>query len=340
MLTIFICYSREQKEIRNIIKDSLKTTGYETKFDEKDVTTGELDWRSKIKSLIIESDIFLLLWSEKSCNSVIVETEIAIAIGNKIKIIPVALDSTPLPDEEEISYIQKVNFTERGAIIKLHKSLKDFEEGKKKYGKIPSATILSQFVNVPSGEFTFSKTNKLEKVKEFEISKFLVTISQYSEYRPSGFSEMSRRENLPINNISWFEARAYCSWLSELSKTPIKLPSELEWEYAAKAGKNFEFATKNGKINKSLVNYNNLNTNNYETTPMEQFPPNPFKIFDMTGNLWEWCEDFDDKYMNYCIVKGGSFLDCAYLCRNTSKYFMSPATSNILTGFRVMRVAN
>jgi formylglycine-generating enzyme required for sulfatase activity len=174
-------------------------------------------------------------------------------------------------------------------------------------------------------------------------------------------NEISEQVDQPVNNVSWEQAMQYCEWLSKLKdvvqrfphvleKLPdkqklywssnlndltLKLPSEIEWEYAAKAGHEFEYAAINGQIRRGLCNYNNFEE---KTTPKGSFLPNPFEVYDMSGNLWEWCEDADDALKDYHVVRGGSCIDPSENCRTTSRHSFHRRHGNLFTGFRVMRV--
>lgn len=129
----------------------------------------------------------------------------------------------------------------------------------------------------------------------------------------------------------------YCKWLSEKTGLVIRLPSELQWEYAAKAGQELEYATINGKIRRGICNYNFIET---KPTPREAFLPNAFELYDMSGNLWEWCEDEDAVLKDYRVVRGGSWIDPPENCRTTSRHSFHRSHGNLYTGFRVIRVLN
>ena len=112
------------------------------------------------------------------------------------------------------------------------------------------------------------------------------------------------REHWPVINVSWEEARDYCAWLTEQTAHNYRLPSEAEWEYACRAGTvaPFHFGA---RITTEKANFNGNHTYNGSaegsyrkmTLPVGSFPPNAFGLYDMHGNVWEWCEDaWHDSY--------------------------------------------
>jgi formylglycine-generating enzyme required for sulfatase activity len=152
---------------------------------------------------------------------------------------------------------------------------------------------------------------------------------------------------LPADNVSWDEATKFCVALSTLTQRTYRLPSEAEWEYACRAGTTTPFHF--GKtITTDLANYdgtddkNNKWSGSYgkgpkgiyrrQTTPVGTFPPNAFGLYDMHGNVWEWCQDtwhsnydgapndgsawIDENDNDYHILRGGSWVVNPQFCRS------------------------
>ncbi len=164
-------------------------------------------------------------------------------------------------------------------------------------------------------------------------------------------------DDLPVENISWEDAIEFCQRLSFHTGREYRLPSEAEWEYACRAGTTTPFnfgETITGK----LVNYNARMTYGSErqgayrqrTTPVGIFPPNAFGLYDMHGNVWNWCEDdwhdnYEDTPMDgrawtsrnssLKVMRGGSWFINPWFCRSASRFLNLPDVRNGFFGFRV-----
>ncbi|MBK1704302.1 Hsp70 family protein [Halochromatium glycolicum] len=137
----------------------------------------------------------------------------------------------------------------------------------------------------------------------FAIGRFAVTFAEYDAFcantgrtRPddNGWG----RGRHPVIRVSWDDALAYCDWLSAQTGRRYRLPSEAEWEYAARAGTTTAFWWGNA-IDPSLANYNGnysyaggpTGTDRQRTLTVNTFQPNPFGLYQVHGNVWEWCQD-------------------------------------------------
>ncbi|MDD1438412.1 formylglycine-generating enzyme family protein, partial [Dolichospermum sp. ST_sed10] len=158
---------------------------------------------------------------------------------------------------------------------------------------------------------------------------------------------------------SWNNAVAFCQRLSQKTQKNYRLPSEAEWEYACRAGTTTPFYF-GESINPELVNYNGNYTYGsapkgqyrQQTTDVGSFPPNAFGLYDMHGNVWEWC--LDDYIGNYSdapkdgnaltgqsglkMGRGGSWVNNPQYCRSASRNSYTRderGNLNYLIGFRV-----
>ncbi|MCA2625408.1 MAG: SUMF1/EgtB/PvdO family nonheme iron enzyme [Microcystis sp. M20BS1] len=160
--------------------------------------------------------------------------------------------------------------------------------------------------------FTRERPQHLVKVPAFYMSQTPITQAQWRaiaatakididlETNPSSFIG----DELPVERVNWYQATEFCKRLSRETKREYRLPSEAEWEYACRAGTKtpFHFGE---TITGELANYNAGYTYageakgeyRQQTTPVGQFPPNAFGLYDMHGNVWEWCADtWHDNY--------------------------------------------
>jgi formylglycine-generating enzyme required for sulfatase activity len=139
--------------------------------------------------------------------------------------------------------------------------------------------------------------------KPFALGVYAVTFDDYDRFCDSAQREKPKdkgwgRGNRPVINVIWEDARAYCAWLSEQTGRTYRLPSEAEWEYACRAGTDTPFHF-GAHIGTDQANFNGEYTYNgsakgeyrQRTMPVGAFPPNAFELYDLHGNVWEWCQD-------------------------------------------------
>jgi formylglycine-generating enzyme len=142
-------------------------------------------------------------------------------------------------------------------------------------------------------------------LKNFKISKTEVTVKQYRQFcRETGRSmpeapSWGWQDNNPMVNVNWHDAVAYCDWLSDKMDGLYRLPTEAEWEYAARGGKNSKGFKYSGGQSMHSVGWFSENSNS-RTQAVASKKPNELGIYDMSGNVWEWCSDWygKDYYAN------------------------------------------
>ncbi|MEG4914460.1 bifunctional serine/threonine-protein kinase/formylglycine-generating enzyme family protein [Microcoleus sp. B7-D4] len=197
-------------------------------------------------------------------------------------------------------------------------------------------------------------------IPPFFMGKYEVTQAQYQAVmgnNPSNFKGAKR----PVENVSWDEAVEFCQKLSEKTEKTYRLPSEAEWEYACRAGTTTPFYF-GDTITPDLVNYDGNNPYGAapkglwreQTTDVGSFPPNAFGLYDMHGNVWEWCSDkwhgnyngaptdgssWEPGTNNNRARRGGSWDSNAVYCRCAYRDFLSAGFRWRLRGFRVALVS-
>jgi formylglycine-generating enzyme required for sulfatase activity len=177
------------------------------------------------------------------------------------------------------------------------------------------------------------------RVTDFEISKYLVTQAQWLAVmgiNPSHF----KGYNLPVENISLLDVEEFIGKLNTKTQQRYRLPSEDEWEYACRAGTNTAFYT-GDTVSSTQANYEG-DTYKEQTTPVGSYPPNPWGLYDMMGNVWEWtasdyqadeCKDKDSKIRR--IVRGGSWFDSVAKLQSATRFAIKPDSRNFDLGFRL-----
>ncbi|MDJ0530502.1 MAG: SUMF1/EgtB/PvdO family nonheme iron enzyme [Microcystis sp. M53600_WE12] len=210
----------------------------------------------------------------------------------------------------------------------------------------------------------------LVKVPAFHMSQTPITQGQWRAIAATAKIDIDLKTNpsrfigdeLPVERVNWYEATEFCKRLSRETKREYRLPSEAEWEYACRAGTTTPFYF-GETITGELANYNAGYTYageakgeyRQQTTPVGQFPPNAFGLYDMHGNVWEWCADtWHDNYDgaptdgsawiengndNLSPLRGGSWSSVPDSCRsafrrhNDRRYFVIDGFD---LGFRVV----
>ena len=209
---------------------------------------------------------------------------------------------------------------------------------------IPGSSFL---MGSPEGEgYDSEKPQHKVTVQPFFMGKFQVTQSQWraiAKTDPSNF----KGDNLPVEQVSWEEAEEFCQKLSKQTGKEYHLPTEAKWEYACRAGTTapFHFGE---NITDRLANYGSG-----QTIPVGSFSPNAFGLYDMHGNVWEWCED--DWHGSYQgaptdgnawrsgisskkVIRGGAWNYYPDLCRSAYRSIVTRDLRNRNIGFRVMHV--
>jgi formylglycine-generating enzyme required for sulfatase activity len=192
----------------------------------------------------------------------------------------------------------------------------------------------------------------LVQLDEFYMSESLVTQKLYYEYM--GVNEsLFKDDTYPITNVSYYDANDFCNRFNQsVNNYCIRLPSEAEWEYAARANNNFMFS---GSNNLDEVGWFEKNSN-FKLHPINQKKPNGFGLYDMSGNVWEWCEDdysrsfgvlgwpFKNKILNPLIknispnkiVRGGCFLYNDKVCKVNIRSRRLASGKCSYVGFRIV----
>lgn len=197
--------------------------------------------------------------------------------------------------------------------------------------------------------------------KPFALSIYAVSFAEYDTYcqvsnQPKPFDQGWGRGSRPVINVDWFEAFAYCEWLSKLTGQRYGLPTEAEWEYACRAGTTTAYWWGEG-INTNQANYNGSDPhsgrsgqNRQQTLHVDQFQANPWGLFQMHGNIWEWtascyARNYDGSELkgsqktDVCerALRGGSWNHDPSALRSAARYRYVPDDRNYFRGFRVAR---
>lgn len=235
-----------------------------------------------------------------------------------------------------------------------------------------------EMVSVSEGHFSMgSSRNEVRRVAHeslrhdvdlpsFFVSKYPITQAQWAVI--AALPQVNRAlnpdpayfqgDNHPIESVSWLDAVEFCDRLSQHTGRRYQLPTEAQWEYACRAGTTTPFHT-GETITSQLADYvgtytyQSEPTGNYQqqTLPIGSFSPNAFGLYDMHGNVWEWCADawtpsrptLSNRLYSQSVntdslraIRGGSWLDAPAKLRSASRSGYSETSLNRTIGFRVV----
>jgi len=197
------------------------------------------------------------------------------------------------------------------------------------------------------GDFDEKPVHKVTITKPFYVGVFEVTNFQYelfdAEHRKlRGKDGFSTDDNEAVINVNWYEAQAFCRWLSDQEAVPYRLATEAEWEYACRTGTTDNFNT-GDKLGAEFVKGGNASLAVGKTTP------NRWGIYDMHGNVEEWCYDWYGPYKaepqtdpvgytvgDFRVLRGGSHGTGSYYMRSANRMGQVPECRNAFMGFRVV----
>ncbi|MEN8260449.1 MAG: formylglycine-generating enzyme family protein, partial [Pseudomonadota bacterium] len=230
-----------------------------------------------------------------------------------------------------------------------------------------------EMVEIPAGRFTMGSGNEdsdagseekpaheVRFAKPFSMGKYEVSFDEYDVFRvikgyPKPSDEGWGRGSRPVINVRWEEARDYAAWLKKKTGKHYRLPTEAEWEYAARGGSETIYPWGN-KIGKNKANCGECGSewDRKSTAPVGSFAANDFGLHDMVGNVWEWVQDcWHKNYRNApetgvvpwegdgggeCglrVIRGGSWSNDPGDVRSAHRFRFGPDERYSLLGFRL-----
>jgi formylglycine-generating enzyme required for sulfatase activity len=287
----------------------------------------------------------------------------------------------PFPSSLQVFDCKTPTVNRGGKIIKQDTKLVQY------YTEDLGNDITLDMVAIPGGKFKmgaaenekYANSNEYPQhdvtVQPFFMGKYPVTQAQWRAIadrtdlkieggqdlnpNPAYFKNRKNSDRRPVEQVNWYDANEFCARLSKLTGREYRLPSEAEWEYACRAGTTTPFYF-GETITGELANYDASDTyadepkGEYrkETTPVGEFPPNAFGLYDMHGNVWEWCADtWHETYKgapsdgsawtsgneNRSPLRGGSSLYLPSSCRSANRnlYIVGRDSFDQHYGFRV-----
>jgi formylglycine-generating enzyme required for sulfatase activity len=239
------------------------------------------------------------------------------------------------------------------ALASFHECVKDCPE----MIVIPGGSFMMGSPATEAGRHSNEGPQHLVTItRPFAVSKFDVTFAEWDacvsvggcpQVGDSGFGRGTR----PAINVSWNDAKQYANWLSKMTGRPYRLPTEAEWEYAARAGSTSAYFW-GDEIGRENANCTSCGSQwDGQTAPVGSFAPNAFGLYEMVGNVWQWIEDCYHNYdgvptdglawtigdCNLRVIRGGSWFENSQVVRSAYRDRLSTDIRGRNIGFRVGR---
>ncbi|MBK8452943.1 MAG: SUMF1/EgtB/PvdO family nonheme iron enzyme [Thiofilum sp.] len=211
-------------------------------------------------------------------------------------------------------------------------------------GCVPKRDLVEGLKECPSDELPAREV----KVDVFQIGKYEVTFDEWdaceqAKVCPHAEDEGWGRGKRPVINVSWDDIQVYLKWLNEKTGKNYRLPTEAEWEYAARGGKNSAYSWGTNKIACTQARYGKWGDeckDSDKTVTIGSYAANGYGLYDTAGNVWEWtASNYSDNYLaaeqkTYRVLRGGSWYYSGWYCRSANRYRSTPDDRDYFVGFR------
>jgi formylglycine-generating enzyme required for sulfatase activity len=365
-LKVFLCHSSSDKPAVRELYRRLREDGVEPWLDEEDLLLGQ-EWEPEIVKAVRVADVIVVCLSRGSITREgFVQKEISFALDvakekppGTIFLIPLRLEECELPDRlrgwhagslyEERGYERLLRALQNragGLGLTVASSQDPPLQKKAELQKIWRDRLGLEFVLIPAGEFLMGAANgeddekpvhRVRIIQPFYLGKYPVMQGQWQAVMGNNPSHFTGDLNRPVENVSWDDVQEFLRKLNGQEKgATYHLPTEAEWEYAARAGSTgaYCFGDDLALFGEYAWYYENSGGT---THPVGQLKPNAWGLYDMHGNVWEWVQDWygttyyqsspvDDpqgpERGQYRVLRGGAYFirlrdaRCAYRLRN------------------------
>ena len=368
---IFLSYSSSDRKKAQLVAEKLKAQGYSVWWDRKIPPGHKFD--TFIQEKLNQAKCVIVLWSKDSVDSDWVKEEASDGVNRDILIPVLIYDILPplgfrriqaakLVDWEGASSYPEFETLLESVAEKLGKKSVT-EKPKKQKAKVEPKTITNsigmQFKLIPIGEFMmgseefdWSKPVHTVKIRTpFYLGIYPVTQREWKAIMGNNPSEFNGND-LPVESVSWNEVQDFIKKLNEKEGTnKYRLPTEAEWEYAARAGTTTRYSF--GDDDSELGEYAWFDKNSDDKThPVGEKKANPWGLYDVHGNVWEWVQDewhntyngapidgsaWRDRVSAFRVSRGGGWIRYARFCRSAHRSDNAPDKRYHFLGFRLLQ---
>ncbi|MCY2971730.1 MAG: formylglycine-generating enzyme family protein [Planctomycetota bacterium] len=212
---------------------------------------------------------------------------------------------------------------------------------------IPAGKVMMGSPASEKGRSADETQHEVTLTKPFYVGKYEVTPEQWNALMGNNPSE-TKGAKLPVTNVSWEDCQEFIKKLNKKTDGGYRLPTESEWEYACRAGTSTAYSF-GDKITPKEANYSGSKID--KPVAVGSYKPNAFGLYDLHGNVWEWCEDWYADYTaeavtdpkgpakgEYRVLRGGSFNLFVSDARSSNRYILTPTYRDYyFAGFRLAR---
>ena len=377
MADVFISYAREDKDKARMLANALEDQGWSVWWDPQIPAGREFD--DVIEEALDAAKCVVVLWSNRSIVSRWVKTEAGEGLDRDI-LVPVLIEDIKPPlafrrvhaadltvwsgDSSYIAFLRLVDSIKR--VASPSESKTRIRKRSSRPAKIPenlpqsfTNSLGMKFVLVPAGTFQMGSDehgivqpiHQVAMRKSFYMQNTQVTQGQWKRVKgenPSSFEDYG--EDCPVENVTWDDVKQFLGKLNALGDGEYRLPTEAEWEYAARSGGKDQAYAGGDNINE--LGWYTENSDG-RTHPVGQKKPNGLGIYDMSGNVFEWVEDdWHDVFKNaphdgsawvdvprgpHRVVRGGSWRNSAWYCLSGTRLKAASDLRNFGLGFRLAK---
>jgi formylglycine-generating enzyme required for sulfatase activity len=360
MADIFLSYARADLERVRPLIQAFERLGWSVWWDFNIRAGSQFD--RDIEKALKDVACVVVVWSKHSVDSDWVRAEASYGLDRRPLVSVSIDDNIDLPIRFTLVHTESLahwDGTEQSASFLKVKAALESIIGAKALPLTFTNSIGMTFVRIPSGEFMMGSSDSDVEASDFEkpphriiisqpfyLGQYPVTQAQWQEVMGNHPSEFGGHPNHPVEQVSWDEVQAFIRELNQREGvTHYRLPTEAQWEYACRAGS----ATPRYRDNIDAIAWYVANSG-YQTHPVGQKLPNDWGLYDMLGNVWEWCHDGNRTYSSASVIdpmgprnasaarvfRGGFWGGDARFVRASYRYWRDPGDRVANIGFRCL----